>query len=187
MQANKNAVVSTPRCGICGAMVPLPSRTVPLRRPTRLTVRAAESEKVEMKNYPEVPSLPWSEDEESIEDVMKFTGPAPERVNGRLAMMAFFAGVVAERVGHKSIVEQAGQAVGPVILFMALISFASIIPKYSSGSSLKDLLETASRDGLPANLRFFNKTHEVWTGRVAMLGFLGLVGVELFLGRGLFV
>ena len=48
-----------------------------------------------------------------------------------------FAGVVAERVGHKSIVEQAGQAVGPVILFMALISFASIIPKYSSGSSLK--------------------------------------------------
>ena len=31
-----------------------------------------------MKNYPEVQSLPWSEDEESIEDVMKFTGPAPE-------------------------------------------------------------------------------------------------------------
>lgn len=52
---------------------------------------------------------------------------------------------------------------------------------------MQDLLETASRDGLPANLRFFNKTHEVWTGRVAMLGFLGLVGVELFLGRGLFV
>lgn len=58
---------------------------------------------------------------------------------------------------------------------------------FPAGCVLQELTETASRDGLPANLRFFNKTHEVWTGRVAMLGFLGLVVVEIVLGRGLFV
>ncbi len=31
-----------------------------------------------MKNYPEVPTLTWGEDKESIEDVMAFSGPAPE-------------------------------------------------------------------------------------------------------------
>lgn len=60
-----------------------------------------------------------------------------QRVNGRLAMLAFVAGVVAERVGHKSIIEQAGQATTSVLFFMILISAASIIPKYSSGTSLK--------------------------------------------------
>ncbi|KAK9822094.1 hypothetical protein WJX74_006649 [Apatococcus lobatus] len=185
LQNTQSLVALRPTCGLCGAAIPL--RPQHSRRRSRLTVRAADDEKVELKNYPQVPSLPWTEDKESIEDVMAFTGPAPERVNGRIAMLAFVAGVVAERVGHKSIAEQAGQATTSVIFFMILISAASIIPKYSSGTSLKELTETASRDGLPANLRFFNKTHEVWTGRVAMLGFLGLVAVEVFLGHGLFV
>lgn len=69
----------------------------------------------------------------------------------------------------------------------AISSFFAPVSSVSAAMLLQELTETASRDGLPANLRFFNKTHEVWTGRVAMLGFLGLVVVEIYLGRGLFV
>ena len=42
----------------------------------------------------------------------------------------------------------------------------------------------ASREELPQNLRFFNKTHEIWVGRVAMLGLTGLGLVETFITKG---
>ena len=51
-----------------------------------------------------------------------------------------------------------------------LISLASVAPKYVSGVPLEELQNAASREGLPEKLRFFNKTHEIWVGRVAMVG-----------------
>jgi len=45
---------------------------------------------------------------------------------------------------------------------------------------------SAGRDGLPKELAFFNKTHEIWLGRVAMLGFTGLLGIEIWKGGAFF-
>ncbi|DBA87387.1 hypothetical protein WJX77_000279 [Trebouxia sp. C0004] len=130
-------------------------------------------------------TITLTEDKETIQDVMAFTGPAPERVNGRLAMLAFVAVAFGELTTHKSVLEQVPTVPFRIIFVSLLISAASIIPKYSSGTSLHDLTEAASRTGLPPQLKFFNKTHEVWVGRVAMLGFTGLIMVELFKGGAL--
>ena len=111
---------------------------------------------------------------------------ALQRVNGRLAMLAFVAVVFGELTTGKSVLEQVPTVPFRITFVSALISVASIVPKYSSGTSLQELTEAASRTGLPQQLRFFNKTHEVWLGRVAMLGFTGLIGVEIFKGSALF-
>ena len=109
-----------------------------------------------------------------------------QRVNGRLAMLAFVAVVFGELTTGKSVLEQVPTVPFRIIFVSILISIASIVPKYSSGTSLHELTEAASRTGLPSQLSFFNKTHEVWLGRVAMLGFTGLIGVEFFKGGALF-
>ena len=109
-----------------------------------------------------------------------------QRVNGRLAMLAFVAVAFGELTTHKSVLEQVPTVPFRIVFVSLLISAASIIPKYSSGTSLLELTEVASRTGLPPQLKFFNKTHEVWVGRVAMLGFTGLIIVELFKGGALF-
>lgn len=131
-------------------------------------------------------SITLTEDKETIQDVMAFTGPAPERVNGRLAMLAFVAVAFGELTTGKSVLEQVPTVPFRIVIVSLLISAASIIPKYSSGTSLHDLTEAASRTGLPPQLKFFNKTHEVWLGRVAMLGFTGLIIAELVKGGALF-
>ncbi|EIE20031.1 hypothetical protein COCSUDRAFT_58256 [Coccomyxa subellipsoidea C-169] len=116
---------------------------------------------------------------------MAFDGPAPERINGRIAMIAFAGAAVAEAVSGKSILEQAAVAPISVGLTMFLISLASLFPKYSAGVSLSQLIDATGREGMPKELAFFNKTHEVWVGRVAMLGFLGTLAVEVIKGGAL--
>ena len=44
---------------------------------------------------------------------------------------------------------------------------------------------TASRDQLPRVLAFFNKTHELWLGRVAMIGIVGTAVLEAVKGSPL--
>lgn len=53
-------------------------------------------------------------------------------------------------------------------------------------SPAEDLHGAASRDGLPRILAFFNKTHELWVGRVAMIGIVGLAVLEAVRGTPLF-
>lgn len=50
----------------------------------------------------------------------------------------------------------------------------------------EDLHGAANRDGLPRILAFFNKTHELWVGRVAMIGLVGLGVLEAVRGTPLF-
>ena len=101
-------------------------------------------------------------------------------------MLAFALVSLTELTSHQSVLQQLQQAPGKTTFLMLLISVASIIPKYVSGVSLRDLYDAASRDGLPDNLKFFNRTHEVWVGRVAMIGILGLGIVEVLKGDALF-
>lgn len=50
----------------------------------------------------------------------------------------------------------------------------------------EDLHNAASKDGLPKVLAFFNKTHELWLGRIAMLGLVGLAILEGVRGTATF-
>lgn len=95
---------------------------------------------------------------------------AMQRINGRAAMWAFLICSIQELTSGQSVTQQA--AAHPIAAtFLGLIlSVASLAPKYVSGVSLSELLDAASREGLPQALRFFNKTHELWLGRVAMIG-----------------
>jgi Chlorophyll A-B binding protein len=42
----------------------------------------------------------------AVAEIMKFNGPAPELINGRLAMIGFFAAVGAELATHRTIFQQ---------------------------------------------------------------------------------
>ena len=101
-------------------------------------------------------------------------------------MLAFVAVAFGELTTGQSVIEQVASVPFRVVFVSFLISVASILPKYSAGVSLQEITEAASKTGLPPQLKFFNKTHEVWLGRVAMLGFTGLIIVELFKGGALF-
>lgn len=99
-------------------------------------------------------------------------------------MIAFVAIALTEVTQHKGLLEQLQSYPGKTATLMVLISIASLIPKYVSGVSLRDLYDAATREGLPDNLKFFNRTHEVWVGRVAMLGITGLAAVEVLIKKG---
>ena len=212
------------------------------RRSSRFQVvtKAAENSSQQELDMSKIGTIPFYTDEESIQDVFAFDGPAPEvlgacgvrlndearlcllyypmtcladvgflclqRVNGRTAMIAFVGAAAAEAATGKSVLEQAAAAPLSVLIVGFLISIASIFPKYASGVPLARLLDSAGgsatlpvatygawvcvgrcsnllgvhkegikylmcyagRQGLPRELAFFNKTHEIWLGRVAM-------------------
>jgi len=138
-----------------------------------------------------IPPLVWEEDKETLRDLMAFSGPAPERINGRLAMWAF-ASIVAGELGSKTpALEQLASGWPAAILFSITITAASIFPKVVSGYSLKDLLESATSEkmqgeGVQKFVALFDQKLELWAGRLAMMGIVGLPIVEYFAGDALF-
>eukprot|EP00244_Chara_vulgaris_P012736 TRINITY_DN686_c0_g1_i7.p1 TRINITY_DN686_c0_g1~~TRINITY_DN686_c0_g1_i7.p1 ORF type:complete len:309 (+),score=45.85 TRINITY_DN686_c0_g1_i7:41-928(+) len=124
--------------------------------------------------------------EEGFNDLMGFSGSVPERVNGRLAMIGFLLGAVNEKLSGLNLVEQAQRSPGSVLSWIIFISFASVLPKYVSEVPLRDLMEAAKKDGMPAQLKMANADVEQAVGRTAMLGFLGTLLVELIFQGGVF-
>ncbi|KAG2485604.1 hypothetical protein HYH03_015667 [Edaphochlamys debaryana] len=76
-----------------------------------------------------------------------------------------------------------GDAWFGIILFSLTISLASILPKLVSGIPLSELNAAATSenlkgDGIQAALGLFDTNVELWSGRLAMLGFSGLILIE---------
>uniref|UniRef100_M8B3D2 Uncharacterized protein n=1 Tax=Aegilops tauschii TaxID=37682 RepID=M8B3D2_AEGTA len=88
----------------------------------------------------------------SIWDAMAFSGPAPERINGRLAMLGSGTG-------------QAWFAYS-----VAVLSVASLVP----------LLQGESAEGRAGAI--MNANAELWNGRFAMLGLVALAATEIITG-----
>ena len=59
---------------------------------------------------------------------MKFRGPAPEAVNGRLAMAGIVWGAISEARTGLPIIQLFGNSTLQILLFAAVISYASLIP-----------------------------------------------------------
>ncbi|XP_065859184.1 early light-induced protein 1, chloroplastic-like [Euphorbia lathyris] len=104
-------------------------------------------------------------------DILAFSGPAPERINGRLAMIGFVAAVAVELANSHDLLSQVSD--GGVSWFVGssvLLSLASLIPLFKGVS-----VESKS-DG------FMTSDAELWNGRLAMLGLVALAFTEYVKG-----
>nr|XP_019070989.2 early light inducible protein isoform X1 [Solanum lycopersicum] len=108
-------------------------------------------------------------------DIFSFSGPAPERINGRLAMIGFVAAIGMELANGADLSAQLSN--GGLLWFLgssALLTLASLIPLFQGVT-----VESKS-DGI------MTADAEIWNGRFAMLGLVALAFTEYVKGAGLF-
>ncbi|KAG2321434.1 hypothetical protein Bca4012_055527 [Brassica carinata] len=104
-------------------------------------------------------------------DLLAFSGPAPERINGRLAMVGFVAALAVELSKGENVLAQISD--GGVSWFLgtaAILTLASLVPLYKGISA-----ESKSKGFMTSNA-------ELWNGRFAMLGLVALAFTEFVKG-----
>ncbi|XP_058769716.1 early light-induced protein, chloroplastic-like isoform X1 [Vicia villosa] len=168
----------------------IPSVYVPsLRRNVSLKVRSmAEGEQKDHSKVPVDPIAPSSTPTSSpqptytrppkmstkFSDLMAFGGPAPERINGRLAMIGFVAALGVEIARGQGLFEQiSGGGVPWFLGTSVLLTLASLIP-FLQGVSV----ESKSKSIMSSDA-------ELWNGRIAMLGLIALAFTEYVKGTSL--
>ena len=108
----------------------------------------------------------------SFGDLMAFSGPAPELINGRLSMVAVLAALGAELSSNESVLNQFSDASGAVLALVAITTVASMVP----------LLRGAKSESVGP----FTPAVEMANGRAAMLGLAALLVIEGNLHHALF-
>jgi hypothetical protein len=107
-------------------------------------------------------------------NLMAFSGPAPEIINGRLAMLGVVAALAAEFASGESVFKQLSEEPTGVVAVFALIIAASFAPL------LSNVLPSAE------SLGPFNAKAEMLNGRAAMIGIAALLAIEAAKGSALF-
>jgi hypothetical protein len=100
-----------------------------------------------------------------------FDGPAPETINGRLAMLGVVTGLVNEAINGQGLLQQTADHPVIVLASFVLFSIATYVPIFK-GYTRKEPF---------ANGPWTPKA-ENFNGRVAMLGFTGMILTELIAG-----
>jgi len=120
----------------------------------------------------EQPSTPPPKPSTSIWDALAFSGPAPERINGRLAMVGFVTALAVEAGSGDGLLSQLGNGTGQAwfAYTVAVLSVASLVP----------LLQGESAEGRAGAI--MNANAELWNGRFAMLGLVALAATEILTG-----
>ena len=156
--------------------------TVALRAPARrsATVRGArvavKASMDEAMPAPEAPA-PKPSMKESVMNTMSFGGWAPELINGRIAQIAFVAGLGAELSTGESFTSQFAAHTGAIVFASGLITLASFMPNMQNA------------DDYTANPASLGKSNGPWTtsaemtnGRGAMVGLVSMLLVEKMIG-----
>ncbi len=97
-------------------------------------------------------------------DALKFNGPGPELINGRLAQWGFVSAALGEAQTGKLIAEQLQDSWPSVLAWSALIIWASLVP----------ITKGAKRE----SFGIFTPRREIIHCRLAMLGFAALLALE---------
>ncbi|GMI95963.1 EARLY LIGHT-INDUCABLE PROTEIN [Hibiscus trionum] len=127
----------------------------------------------ELKPSPS-PAPPAPKASPKFSDVFAFGGAAPERINGRLAMVGFVAALAVELSKGQDVFTQLSD--GGIPLFVGtsvLFSLASLIPLFQG-------VTAESKSG-----GFMSSDAELWNGRLAMLGLVALAFTEYVKGGAL--
>ncbi|KAH0457328.1 hypothetical protein IEQ34_012643 [Dendrobium chrysotoxum] len=104
-------------------------------------------------------------------DALSFSGPGPERINGRLAMVGFVSAIAVEVMRGEDLAAQLAN--GGVLWFAgaaALLSVASLVPLFRG-------VDAPDRSDAP-----MTADAEIWNGRFAMLGLVALAVTEYVKG-----
>ncbi|KAK6130248.1 hypothetical protein DH2020_036058 [Rehmannia glutinosa] len=110
----------------------------------------------------------------SFSDVLAFSGPGPERINGRLAMIGFVTAMGVELANGQDIFAQIQNGGVPLFLGTSvLLSLASLIPLFKG-------VTVESKSG-----QLMTSDAELWNGRFAMLGLVALAFTEFVKGGAL--
>jgi hypothetical protein len=169
-----------------GFLSRVPASALPPRRRTLQIVRA-QAEDAEPKtaetsastSSPTTPSAapaatptPKKPASPGLWDALAFSGPAPERINGRLAMVGFVSALAVEASRGGGLLSQAGSGSGLAwfAATAAVLSVASLVPVLKGDSA-----EARSGGVMSANA-------ELWNGRFAMLGLVALAFTEYLTG-----
>ncbi|CAM8898642.1 unnamed protein product [Rhodiola kirilowii] len=144
------------------------------------------TEEIPKETTPASPSLPTNSSVQptmrpsppkvstKFSDVLAFGGPAPERINGRLAMLGFVSAMAVELSSGQDVFSQISN--GGVPLFVAssvVLSIASLIPLFKGVS-----VQSKSEGVMTSDA-------EMWNGRFAMLGLVALAFTEYVKGGAL--
>lgn len=103
--------------------------------------------------------------------MLAFSGPGPERINGRLAMVGFVAAMAVELSKGQDVFAQISN--GGITWFVGtsiVLTLASLVPLFKGVS-----VESKSNG-------FMTSDAELWNGRFAMLGLVALAFTEYLKG-----
>ncbi|KAM7462855.1 hypothetical protein LguiA_030976 [Lonicera macranthoides] len=150
----------------------VPSSYVPRPRSATLQVRCmAKNSKKEEVNPAPPPSPKVST---NLFDVLAFSGPAPERINGRLAMIGFVAAMAVEASNGQDVFAQISNGGVPWFLGTSVVlTLASLVPL------IKGISVQSKSKGI------MTSDAEMWNGRFAMLGLVALAFTEYLKGSAL--
>ncbi|KAL8485123.1 hypothetical protein ACS0TY_027423 [Phlomoides rotata] len=144
----------------------------PLKRDVKFRVRSVAEENEEINKQATPP--PKAKVRTGFSEVLAFTGPGPERINGRLAMIGFVTAMGIELANGQGLFSQVEN--GGINWFLGttvLISMASLIPMFKGVSA-------ESKSG-----GLMTSDAEIWNGRFAMLGLVALAFTEFVKGGAL--
>ncbi|KAJ1287991.1 hypothetical protein BS78_02G053900 [Paspalum vaginatum] len=120
----------------------------------------------------DAPKKPAEAKKPGLWDALAFSGPAPERINGRLAMVGFVSALAVEAARGDGLLSQAGNGSG-----LAWFAYTAVV---LSAASLVPLLQGETAEARSGG--FMTADAELWNGRLAMLGLVALAVTEYLTG-----